>query len=76
MHLQILWKLTEKYYYVDSVDVPYTGCETMVFSCDAKGNVHSWQELFCEHYHNTIEMKAGHERIVANLGDILAAYGY
>lgn len=68
-------ELNGNYYYIDSVDVPFSGCETMVFHCNENGNVSDWSELYCERYTDAIEMETRHKEIVANLGKILSTEG-
>jgi len=53
------------------IDTRYTadhGWETMVFKCDAEGNVSDWNELDCDRYSNEEEARAGHQQMVSRWG--------
>ena len=64
------------YYYIDSVDVPYSGCETAIFHCDAKGKVTDWREVYMERHIDQTEMEERHKYIVHHLRTVLDALGF
>lgn len=39
-------------------------CETMVFPCDATGEVISWEESYCDRYHTREGAEDGHAEAV------------
>lgn len=56
------------YYFVDSCYTLDHGYETMIFACDANGNVTDWSDLYCDRYLSEREMVAAHKAIVADIG--------
>lgn len=56
-----------KHFYVDSCNTPDHGYETMVFACDANGNVTDWMDLYAEWYDTASAMKDGHKVIVEKI---------
>ena len=69
--LSVVVELNGNYYYVDSCYTLDHGYETMVFACDANGNVTNWGDLYAEWYDNAAEMETGHNNIVANLAELI-----
>ena len=45
----------DEFFYADRSYVPYVGMETMIFPCDAEGNVTSWAELYCDRSGQSLE---------------------
>lgn len=43
------------FFYADCSFVPYIGEETMIFPCDAEGNVTDWCELYCDRSGQSLE---------------------
>ena len=67
MSLHSIVKIEENHYCVDSCYTLDHGYETMVFSCDDKGNVTDWNDLYAKWYDTHAKMETGHREIVANL---------
>ena len=59
------------HYCVDSVYTIDHGYETMVFACDANGNVTNWCDLYCDIYDTESEMREGHYHVVNNLAELI-----
>lgn len=65
-------EVEKKYYLVDSNNTPDHSYETMVFEWNnEKGDVVSWQELYCQRYYNEKAMIERHYYICENLKSIL-----
>lgn len=60
------------YYYVDSRYTYDHGYETMVFSCDDKGEVSSWSDHYAETYASIEAMQTRHAEIIANMEKYVA----
>lgn len=67
-------KVNSGYVYVSTADTFDVGLETMVFECDASGDVLDWGELDCNRYTDFGEAENGHKLMVASWGE-LAAFG-
>lgn len=52
-----------EHYLIDTADI-IDGYETMVFACDAEGNVDDWSDLDCERYGTWEDAQKGHELMV------------
>ncbi len=54
-----------QHYVVSTVELAFKGLsapyETMVFACDAEGEVTNWSELYCDTYDSEEEARKGHE---------------
>lgn len=59
-------KKNGKHYLVSTVDTFDNGWETMVFLCDADGEVADWAELACNRYSDREEADTGHFEMVQN----------
>ena len=59
------------YYYVDSRMLFLGEYQTMIFVCDKKGKVLNWNELYVEDYDSYDEMERCHNKIVANIGNVI-----
>lgn len=58
-----------QHYYIHSCYTPDHGYETMVFPCDEKGNVTSWNELSAARYCTIDDMISGHHEMVKKWSD-------
>lgn len=70
----------EKNYWVSTVDVgldmsydenPPLYWETMIFECDADGNVLSWSALYCNRYSSKEDAIDGHANAVKNCAELI-----
>lgn len=62
----------DTYYYVDSVNTPDCGLETMVFLYDEENDkVFSWSDEYVEHYWTVDQMISGHEYICEHLEELI-----
>ena len=59
------------YYFVDSCYTLDHGYETMIFTCDANGNVTNWSDLYCDIHLSERQMIDAHRAIVADIGMVL-----
>ena len=61
---EVVEKKSGGYVLVDTCNTIDHDWETMVFECDAEGNVEDWGELDCERYDSQEEAKEGHNKMV------------
>lgn len=62
--IQDVVKTSNGYVLVDSIYTIDHDFETMVFSCDEKGENIDFSDLDCEHYSNIRDMAEGHKAMV------------
>lgn len=53
----------------------YEEIETMIFECDADGNVENWSELYCQRYFSDEEAIEGHALILQKVRNGQLALG-
>ena len=66
-------ELEGRHYWVSTLRAPSSNdyFDTLVFPCDDKGQVTDYAYVYEERYSTLEEAKAGHERVVRELGELV-----